>query len=73
MTNEQWSFAIAMAVKPFALLAILGFLLVCRYLVIWYMPEGKLKNILLTRLKKPRNTRPQSNTASYTTTTNILE
>ena len=44
------SFFLAQVLKPFALLAILGGLLLCRYLVIWYWPEGRLKRLLLLRV-----------------------
>jgi len=44
------SFFLAQLLKPFALLAILGGLLLCRYLVIWYWPEGRLKRLLLLRV-----------------------
>jgi len=44
------SFVIAQLLKPFALLVILGGLLFCRHLVIWYWPEGKLKRLLLLRV-----------------------
>lgn len=44
------SFAIAQVLKPFALLLILGGLLLCRFLVIWYWPEGRIKRLLLLRV-----------------------
>lgn len=37
----------AAALKPIFLLLALGFLLAVRYAVIRYMPEGRLKRILL--------------------------
>ena len=36
--------------KPFVLLAVLGFLLCIRYAVIWWWPEGKVKRFLLQRV-----------------------
>ena len=44
------SFAIALLLKPFVLLAFLGLLLVVRYAVIWWVPEGRLKRLLLRRV-----------------------
>jgi hypothetical protein len=41
---------IAMAIKPFVVLGALTFLLFCRYLVIWFLPEGRLKRLLLRRV-----------------------
>jgi hypothetical protein len=40
----------AYILKPFALLAILSVLLIVRYLVIWFLPESRLKRILLKRV-----------------------
>lgn len=40
--------ALAMAVKPLALLAVLGALAYVRWLVIRHMPDNKLKRLLLT-------------------------
>ena len=40
----------AYLLKPFILLAALGSLLVVRYLVIWFMPDCRLKQILLLRV-----------------------
>ena len=42
----------AKLLQPFALLAWLGALLLVRYLVIWFMPESKLKNLLLLRVDR---------------------
>lgn len=42
--------AIAMFLKPFALFAFLGLLLLARYAVIWWMPAGRLKRLLLRRV-----------------------
>lgn len=39
-----------MLLKPFALLALLGFLLLCRYIVIWYLPDCRIKRLLLARV-----------------------
>lgn len=39
----------AKVLQPFVLVVALGLLLVCRYLVIWFMPECRLKRILLLR------------------------
>lgn len=41
---------LANLLKPFVLLGILGGLLFCRYLVIWFMKDGKLKRLLLLRV-----------------------
>lgn len=41
---------IAAALKPFALLAILGGLLAVRHAVKRWLPEGKLKRLLLTEV-----------------------
>lgn len=59
MTSEQISFTLALAIKPFVLLAMLGFLLCIRFAVIKYFPEGRLKRLLLVRLNKPRSGRAQ--------------
>lgn len=40
----------AYLLKPFVLLAALGLLLLIRYLVIWFMPDCKLKRIFLLRV-----------------------
>jgi hypothetical protein len=47
---EQASFGLAMAMKPLALLMFLGFLLLCRYVVIWFMPDCAIKRLLLLRV-----------------------
>ncbi len=57
MTNEQLSFTIAMAIKPFAWLALFALLLCVRFAVIKYFPESRLKRLLLVRLNKPRSRR----------------
>lgn len=44
------SFAIAMLLKPFALFLFLALLLCARYAVIWWMPECRLKRLLLLRI-----------------------
>ncbi len=44
------SFFLAQLLKPFVLLAILGGLLLCRYLVIWFLPNSRLKRLLLLRV-----------------------
>lgn len=41
---------LAALLRPFVLLAILGALLLVRYCVIWWMPECKLKRILLLKV-----------------------
>lgn len=64
MTREQISFTLALAIKPFVLLAMLGFLLSIRFAVIKYFPEGRLKRFLLIRLNKPRSGRPDSSPAA---------
>ena len=45
---EPW--AIAILIKPFALLGFLTFFLLVRYLVIWFCPEGRVKRFLLFRV-----------------------
>jgi hypothetical protein len=40
-------FWLALIIRPFVLLAFLTCLLFVRYLVIWFMPECKLKRVLL--------------------------
>lgn len=64
MTSEQISFALAIAIKPFVLLVMLGFLLCIRFAVIKYVPEGRLKRLLLIRLNKPRSRRPDGSAAA---------
>jgi hypothetical protein len=44
------TWAIALFVKPFVLLAALAGLLCIRHLVIRYVPEGRLKRILLHKV-----------------------
>jgi len=44
-----------MLIKPFALLAVLGMLVLIRYGIIKYMPDGWLKRLFLIRLDKPRD------------------
>lgn len=44
------SFAIAMFLKPFVLLAFLALLLCVRYAVIWWCPDGWFKRLLLRRV-----------------------
>ena len=44
------SFALAMLLKPFALLAMLTALLGVRFAVIRFMPAGRLKSLLLLRV-----------------------
>ena len=39
----------AKLLQPFVLLVFLGFLLLIRYLVIWFLPDSKLKRFLLLR------------------------
>lgn len=41
------TFFIATALKPVVLLIVLTALLVVRYCVIWFFPEGKIKRLLL--------------------------
>ena len=48
------SFALAMLLRPFVLLAILGSLLCVRYAIIWWFPEGKVKRLLLYRVSEER-------------------
>ena len=55
MTLEQTSLVLAMLIKPFALLAVLGMLVLIRYGIIKYMPDGWLKRLFLIRLDKPRD------------------
>jgi len=43
-------FWLALILKPFVLLASLTCLLFIRYLIIWFMPECKLKRVLLTEV-----------------------
>ena len=47
---EGWQ--IAALIKPFALLAFLGLLLCIRYAAIWFLPEGRVKRLLLLRVRK---------------------
>lgn len=44
------SIFLANLLKPLVLLLGLGFLLLCRYMVIWWMPEGRVKRFLLRRV-----------------------
>jgi hypothetical protein len=55
MTPEQVSLSIALAIKPFAAIAILTALLGVRFAIIKYMPDSKLKRLLLIRVSKRRN------------------
>lgn len=55
MTPEQTSLVLAMLIKPFALLLVLGVLVCIRYGIIKYMPDGWLKRLFLIRLDKPRD------------------
>lgn len=52
MTDEQFSFMVATALKPFVVLIALALLLCVRFAVIKWMPEGKLKRLFLIRVKK---------------------
>lgn len=44
------NFAIALLLKPFALFAFLALLLCVRYAIIKWMPECRLKRLLLIRV-----------------------
>lgn len=44
------SIAWAIILKPFILLTALGLLLCVRYAVIWWVPEGRLKRLLLRKV-----------------------
>lgn len=43
---------LAILLKPIILLLFLGVLLFVRYAVIWWVPEGKLKRLLLLRVER---------------------
>lgn len=50
MSPENYSFVIALIIKPFAFLVVVAFLLGIRFTFAKYFPSGKLKNILLHRI-----------------------
>jgi hypothetical protein len=50
--TEQQTFAIAMLIKPLVLILLLAFLLVIRLCFIRWFPDGKIKRLLLTKVKK---------------------
>ncbi len=52
MTPEQYSFTLALIIKPFAVLAVLTLLLLVRFAIIKYMPDSWLKRLFLIRLNK---------------------
>lgn len=50
MTNEQWAFAMAMVLKPFGALLFLWVAMRLSPHIVKYIPEGKVKRLLLKRL-----------------------
>lgn len=66
------SFAIAAFLRPFALFFILAcVLLPIRYAVIKWLPEGKLKKLLLTRVDVPEKQPPGSPTPREKSSNNL--
>lgn len=58
--SESETFFFAMLIKPIAALFFLACLLWIRRQIILRFPAGKLKNLLLVRLNKPRGSRADS-------------
>lgn len=52
VTKEQWSFAIAMLLKPFAAVLFLWVAMRISRVLMRYVPEGRVKRLLLVRLNK---------------------
>ncbi len=50
MTNEQWAFAVAMVLKPFGAVLFLWVAMLISRRITKYIPEGKVKRLLLKRL-----------------------
>ena len=49
--NSAWILGLAMLIRPVLLFVILAcILLPARYAVIWWVPEGRIKRLLLFRL-----------------------
>jgi hypothetical protein len=53
--TEQQAFAIATLIKPIAVFAVFGALIVIRFAVIRYCPSGIIKRLLLLRITNRRN------------------
>jgi hypothetical protein len=60
---EQISFGIAMLLKPFVLLAGLGMLLAVRFGCKKWLPDGKLKRLLLYSVEESGGHHPQTRAA----------
>lgn len=54
MRADQWTFALAIAVKPIAALGLLWVAMKISPLVMRFVPKGRLRGFLLTRLNKRR-------------------
>lgn len=54
MRPEQWSFVLAMVFKPFAAVLFLWLAMKIAPVVMRFVPPGRLRRLLLTRLNKGR-------------------
>jgi hypothetical protein len=62
MRPEQWTFFLAMAAKPLAALLFLWVAMNISRLIVPFIPEGKIKRLLLIRLNDSGSSGAQSGT-----------
>lgn len=54
MRSDQWTFALAVAVKPFAAVLFLWVAMKISRVLMRFVPDGRVKRLLLTPLNKRR-------------------